>query len=279
MRSQNFNIFQTSDGINLSYYFTHAEKASTILFLHGFTGCINDWIDIIPSFENEFNILAIDLIGHGKSDAPKDVSFYSEDNIVKHIFEIINYLNLNELIIVGYSMGGRAALSFFFSYPKNVKALILESASPGIEEETERKNRLLNDFNLANRIEEIGTKKFIDEWMEAPLFQPLKKLPESDYKNIKGHRYSNDKTGLANSLRGFSQGIMKSYWERLSEIKIPVLLLSGELDDKYRALNKRVNSTIPDSEFRTVKSAGHNIHLQNRDEFINLAKQFLNNHF
>ena len=279
MRSPDYKFFKTSDEIKLRYRFKDSGKEKTILFLHGFTGSVQDWLEISYAFENQFNVAAIDLIGHGGSDSPNDVKYYSEENVVKQIFEFINFLNLNFLILIGYSMGGRAALSFYFSFPQKVGGLILESVSPGIENGDEKTARLESDLLLAEKIETNGIKPFIDEWMELPLFSRLKNLSEENYDKIVKQKYFNDKTGLANSLRGFGQGKTRSYWKRLAEIDIPVLLLSGEDDEKYTELNKRVHSLIPQSDQAIVNNSGHNIHLQNRDEFINLTKQFLNNHF
>ena len=108
-------------------------KNKTIVFLHGFTGSANDWSSTAVNVDKRFNKIAIDLIGHGKSSSPSDINYYLIDSMTQQIEEILNRLNLQEVILCGYSMGGRVAVGFAVNSPDRLKGLILESASAGIK--------------------------------------------------------------------------------------------------------------------------------------------------
>lgn len=188
------------------------------------------------------------------------------------IFDIKKSLNI---ILVGYSMGGRLALSFAKNYSHLLKGLILESASPGIENSNERIARIENDNKLIEMIKSQTVEEFIDYWMNQELFQTQKKLPVKKLEEIRKIKIeNNNKTGLINSLLGFGTGQMDSLWNDLHQIKCRTLLITGELDEKYTIINRRMNELIDSSTHSIIKNAGHNVHLENPNDFVNLIFNF-----
>ena len=108
-----------------------------VLFLHGFTGSAEDWFPVFEQLSDKYNLIALDLIGHGKSDSPSDHSHYTTEAIVNQIKYIKDHLTSEKIFLAGYSMGGRVALSFAIAYPDDIKGLILESSSAGIKNDEE----------------------------------------------------------------------------------------------------------------------------------------------
>src|SRR5699024_1507643 len=84
--------------------------------------------------------------------------------------EIFTQLGLTSINLLGYSMGGRTALSFAMFYPEMIQSLILESSSPGLKNATDRVKRMKHDEKLASRIERKGVEAFVDFWEDIPLF-------------------------------------------------------------------------------------------------------------
>jgi 2-succinyl-6-hydroxy-2,4-cyclohexadiene-1-carboxylate synthase len=262
-----FNIILNETDLN-------ANK-TPVVFLHGFTGCAKDWLFLFDRIPLNFFPIAIDLIGHGETGTIDNLDYYSSNGIVHHLDSIFSKLNLGKIIIAGYSMGGRAALSFSVQYPQRIKSAILESSSPGIEDLLLKKQRVEFDLLLADKIKEIGTESFINLWFDTPLFEPLKKLP--NFESIRTERYQNNPVGLANMLSGFSTGIMTDYWGKLHLFDFPVLLITGDLDEKFTNINRKMLSRIPKAQHQTVMNCGHNVHLEKPEVFIKLVNDFLNN--
>ena len=266
----------TIDGIRFNLLFddTGLGKGKIpLIFLHGFTGSADDWHFIFDKLPAYYLPIAVDLIGHGDSESPENTDFYSCGSIVGHLNSIIGQLGISELILSGYSMGGRAALSYIIKYPSKVKAAILESTSPGIEEICAKKQRVELDLLLADKILREGIESFTDFWFDTPLFSTIKKLP--GFESEKKKRNRNNPVGLANILTGFSTGFMPSYWKRITSIKQPVLLISGAFDEKYTGINKKMNAIFPNSQHYTVADAGHNVHLEKPMVFTKLVVNFL----
>jgi len=262
-----FNIILNETDLNTN--------KTPVVFLHGFTGCAKDWLFLFDKIPLNFYPIAIDLIGHGETGTTDNLDYYSGNRIVHHLDSIFSKLNLGKIIIAGYSMGGRAALSYSIQHSQRIIYAIFESSTPGIEDFLLKKQRVEFDFLLADKIKEIGIESFIDLWFDTPLFEPLKKLP--NFESIRKERYQNNPAGLANMLEGFSTGIMTDYWGKLHLLDFPVLLITGDLDEKFTNINRKMLSRIPKAKHQTVMNCGHNVHLEKPEVFIKLVNDFLNN--
>lgn len=250
-----------------------------IILLHGFTGSSEDWVEISRDIDPDFALYAIDLPGHGKSDSPDEISAYTADAINQSIKETLVQLRLKKVIMLGYSMGGRAALSFTINYPEFVQALILESISAGIRDPKDRKARVINDEKISSLIFSGTIDNFTDYWMNIPLFETQKTLPNDKLAAIRINKLKNTRTGLANSLRGFGTGSMPSLWDDLKQISCPVLLITGEYDEKFKNINGEMNSIINNAAHHIVPDCGHTVHLEKPEHFLNLTNNFLFQNF
>lgn len=265
------------DGISFNVILNESEDSSSktpIVFLHGFTGNANDWQFIFNKLPQNYLPVAIDLIGHGETESPNDNSHYTCGAIVYQINSIIEKLNIYKFVIAGYSMGGRAALSYSIKYPHKVIAAIFESTTAGIEDISEKKSRVEHDLLLSDKIKRDGIDWFVDFWLNLPLFSTIKESFDID--DIKNKKTINSVTGLSNSLAGFSTGLMNSYWEELRYLEFPVLLISGSADKKYTSINSKMAELIKKAEYKIIEGAGHNAHLEKPALFTKFVNDFLN---
>jgi 2-succinyl-6-hydroxy-2,4-cyclohexadiene-1-carboxylate synthase len=161
-------------------------------------------------------------------------------------------------ILVGYSMGARIALHVALQHPRMVSQLVLISGTPGLTTDSEREARQKSDNELADRIEEIGTDAFIDEWLALPIFSGL-----STETNQRSDRLRNTAKGLSDSLRFAGTGTQESQWPNLHQLSMPVHLIVGELDEKFTAIAREMKPLISMSELTVVGNAGHTVHLEN----------------
>jgi 2-succinyl-6-hydroxy-2,4-cyclohexadiene-1-carboxylate synthase len=245
-----------------------------VFLLHGFTGAGKDWDKIIQSLDRNFNYVTVDLPGHGKSESPSDVNQYTPEAVVKHLDELFSHFTRSKVIITGYSMGGRAALTYAVNRKEKVRGLILEGSTAGIKDETSRKLRKADDDNLATYIEKHTMEEFVNHWMNIDILKPKKKIP-AKLSSIRDEKLSNNKTGLANSLRGFSTGNMPPLFESLKDLQFKTLLITGEHDIKYSKINSEISSLIPYAHHIIVDGAGHNVHVEKPEEFIDAVNLFL----
>lgn len=249
-----------------------AGEGEPLVLLHGFTGSAASWASHLAGLEKNLLLFAIDFLGHGKSDVPQDAERYGMRQTVGDLAALLDELDIERANVLGYSMGGRVALHFAYAFPERVKRLVLESASPGLETETERTERAASDEASAERIEREGINWFSEYWTNLPLF-----ATQSDAvrKDLKRQRLENNARGLANSLRGLSVGLQESLWEHLPKIKIPTLLVTGELDTKFTGIGQQMANAMPNAQLKIVRSAGHMVHVEQPDAFDAIVREFL----
>lgn len=248
---------------------------TTLLFLHGFGNTSDEWRSVVSILGSDYQSVLIDLPGFGRSDTPDDSQYYSQDFLAELILRFIAALKLTNVVLIGYSMGGRLALSIAVNNPKAIVGYIFESTSPGIANEQERHARKQADNELCEFIRNNSIETFVDYWMNIPLFKSLKYLPESTYSEVKQSKLQNRKNGLIYSLQGFGAGAMRPLHRDLRTIEAPVLLITGELDSKYSQINRSIDEHFMRSNHVIVKDTGHNVHLENPKEFYKLLDMFL----
>lgn len=247
----------------------------TVVLLHGFTGTSSTWSEVARLLKGEFRVIAIDLIGHGKTTVPNEPGRYVMVEQIKDLEALFDEMKLQYFHLIGYSMGGRIALAYTKAYPNRVLSLLLESASPGLKTEQERIERKKADALLANRIQKEGILNFVDFWESIPLFESQKKLSIKQRDAVRGERLAQSELGLANSLRGIGTGSQPSLWEDLSSIVIPVLLITGEIDRKFVFIAREMKEMFPNATHKSINGAGHAIHVEKPTLFATMVKEHI----
>jgi len=254
------------------YWYELNGEGEPVVLLHGFTGTSGTWTTIVTEWLGGFQTLTIDLPGHGRT---KPGPAKTMRDVCRDLAGLLDKLQWEKVHFIGYSMGGRTALSFALVFPERVKSLTLESASPGLANEEERYKRRQQDEKLAQRIESDGIEAFVDFWEDIPLFESQKQLPAAVRKKIRTERLSQSPEGLAQSLRFMGTGSQPSWKEDLPGLDVPVMLLSGEHDTKFIGINETMENLMPAAEHTTVKGAGHAIHVEQPATFGKIVTGFL----
>ncbi|RSD27859.1 2-succinyl-6-hydroxy-2,4-cyclohexadiene-1-carboxylate synthase [Mesobacillus subterraneus] len=259
-----YNVEQCGDGFPL-------------VLLHGFTGAASTWKPFCPIWSEHSKLLMVDLIGHGETDSPQDAERY---NILQTAHDLKNLLDesgIEKTDMLGYSMGGRAAITFASLYPDRIRKMVLESTTPGLENQADREARIIQDEKLAARIETDGLTDFINFWESIPLFRSQLNLSEEVREQIRSQRLSNDSVGLTNSLRGMGTGAQPSWWEQLENFEFETLLITGELDEKFCKIATDMAARLPKPTHLTINGCGHAIHVEEREKFGTIVSEFLSN--
>jgi 2-succinyl-6-hydroxy-2,4-cyclohexadiene-1-carboxylate synthase len=226
--------------------------APAVVLLHGFTHTGASWDPVVAALGESYRAAALDIRGHGSASDRVPVTLAG-------VLDDLEALAPDHFTLVGYSMGGRIGLHAALALPDRVERLILIAASPGISDPAERAGRLADDERLAGEIEGMEIEAFARRWAQTPVLAG--QAPEV-LAAAHADRLRNDPAGLARALRGLGTAALPSLWERLGEIRIPVALVVGERDDKFRAIASRMGRALPDSEVIVVPDAGHAVHLE-----------------
>ncbi|MRG85210.1 2-succinyl-6-hydroxy-2,4-cyclohexadiene-1-carboxylate synthase [Salinibacillus xinjiangensis] len=254
------------------YWVERAGQGEPLVLLHGFTGSTSTWAPFVDNWSEHFEVICIDLPGHGKTNVNGE---FSMESTCEDLHVLLKQLGYRKVHLLGYSLGGRAALSFACLYPNDVSSLILESSSPGLWTKEERVSRIQHDEALARRIENEGIESFVDFWANIPMFETQKRLSLKVQEQVRQERLNQTAKGLASSLRYMGTGAQPSWWDDLKQLHMPTLLLSGELDQKFTKLNQAMVDVIPNASHKVVKDAGHAIHVEKLQIFDKIVCDFI----
>jgi 2-succinyl-6-hydroxy-2,4-cyclohexadiene-1-carboxylate synthase len=224
-----------------------------LVLLHGFSGTRHAWDGLLAELGTERYLpLALDLPGHGAAaDAEAPITFARcTEYVLAHAPE--------RFALCGYSLGGRVALHVALAAPERVMRLVLVSSNPGIEDAGERAQRRQADRALADELERAPLEDFIERWRTQPLFADdpaeVGALAREDQRR-------NRPRALADVLRGIGTGEMEPLWDRLGELRMPVTVIVGERDAKFRELGERMVGLLGDAELRVIPG-GHGLPLE-----------------
>jgi 2-succinyl-6-hydroxy-2,4-cyclohexadiene-1-carboxylate synthase len=259
------------------WYETRGDDSNPpMLLLHGFTGTHSTWDALSARFTETSFLILPDLPGHGRSAATTARARMGIGPTADSLAEVARLAGRGRrAAVLGYSLGGRIALDLACRHKALPSCLILEGASPGIEQDDERKLRRAADEALADEIEKRGVEWFVDYWQDASLFATQKELPRPALRRIRRDRLSNTSKGLAMSLRAAGTGAMPPLWRDMKSLRVPVLLVVGRRDTKYAATAEAMRRRIPGSVVAEVDGAGHCPHLERPEEFAELVERFL----
>jgi len=233
--------------------------APDVVLLHGFTHTGASWDPVVAALaesyralDEAYRVVAPDIRGHGSASDRVPVALEG----VLHDFAMVAP---GRCTLAGYSMGGRIALHAALALPGRVDRLVLIGASPGIADPGERAARRRDDERLAGEIEASTIEGFAARWAQTPV---LAGQPPAVATAVQADRLRNDPAGLARALRGLGTGALPSLWDRLPEIKMPVALVVGERDEKFRTVAGKMASGLARGEVVVVPGAGHAVHLE-----------------
>jgi 2-succinyl-6-hydroxy-2,4-cyclohexadiene-1-carboxylate synthase len=232
------------------------------VLLHGFTQTSRSWDRYIDLLQPEQSIIRFDAPGHANStsvsaDLPTTATMVAEQGA--------------KADYIGYSMGARLALHIALLHPDSVRRLVLISGSPGLRTLAEQIERQQSDEHLAQEIIQVGVSQFVSKWLSNPMFANLVST-EGDIKD----RLRNSVDGLVSSLTMSGTGSQQSLWDRLSELSMPVLLIVGENDQKFRQINSEMKNLISSqTELVIIQNAGHAVHLEQPKQCVSVIANFL----
>tara|TARA_B100000524_G_C23582671_1_gene345981 strand:+ start:130 stop:894 length:765 start_codon:yes stop_codon:yes gene_type:complete len=235
-----------------------------ILILHGFLGSGDNWISVARKLNLiGFTIHLIDQRNHGRS-------FHSEkfdyDLMCEDLLNYIKHHNINNIILIGHSMGGKTAMNFSLIHPKLVSKLIVLDTSP-------RGYPVLHQ-NIIDPLKEIDfsiftTRKEID--IELGKSVNKQGLRNFLMKNI--YRMNDGKLNFRFNLKSLSENIGKIGQKIESDAQFTreVIFIKGETSDYINESDKvMINNLFPNAKFYKIPNAGHWLHVDNPIDFLSV---------
>lgn len=216
----------------------------TLVFLHYFGGSALEWQAVMDELSGQYRCLAIDLRGHGDSDAP--ATGYSVPDMADDVIKLLRTMAVDDFVLVGHSMGGKVALALASQKPAGLQSLVLLAPSPPVPEPIPANDRAAM---LANHGYRAYAEQTVTKITARPLAQSVKDQIVSD----------NLRTADVAWKAWLTFGSKEDISDQMSAIRIPVGILVGT-DDEALLPVVQPTMTIPYLKTATltmIDGAGH----------------------
>lgn len=246
-----------------------------LLFLHAYPMGRQMWDPQVPFFAGRgFRVLWYDCRGFGGSEAPEDLSEYSQETSVEDLGALLRGLGIARAALCGLSMGGSIALHFALRHPETVSALAVCDTGAGSEDPAAFAATVVG---WAEQAERGGMPAYLEALLAHPIFAAFaaRGAPEAAvlHRLIGNHPAH----GVACTARRTLARRPPIYAlaERLQGLKVPTLVLVGERDQPCLATSRFMAENIPGAEYVLLRGTGHFTNLEAPDEFNQVLLAFL----
>lgn len=247
--------------------FLNYKSKDYIVLIHGFMEDLSIWDSFIYKLMKKYNIVTIDLPGHGNSNVIFTDFYPTLYDFANKIIEIINYLNIDTAYLVGHSLGGYIVMHILDKYPEKIQKVCLFFSSP-FDDDIEKKNHRNHAIHLVKK----NQKSFIEHSIPL-LFNSLninKLKKEIEYtKNI---ALKTSIRGIINALYAMKDRKNLSYL--FNHTNISILLILGAFDETISLDRVKNELMFNQKKIYKIIPSGHMGHLEQPKESLNLILSF-----
>lgn len=249
----------------------HENSKEWVVFVHGAGGSSAVWHKQVKPFSEKFNVLLVDLRGHGQSKLKTETKKYSFKMIANDILETLKAHSIETAHFVGVSLGSIIIKQVYSLQPKIVKSMVFAGAVTELNFKSRLLLRIGRIFNnvlpymvLYKIFARVMMPKKNHERSRKLFIQEAKKLMDNEFK------------------RWFKlTARLTAYLYELEKNKslIPKLYIMGSEDHLFLAPVRKLVENDSNSKLSVVANCGHVVNLENSIVFNKLSIEFIQNHY
>jgi esterase len=251
----------------MELFFRTYGQGQPIIILHGLFGFSDNWQTIAKALANEYSVITVDQRNHGKS---PHLPTHTYTDLSEDLYHFLNTQWIFESVIIGHSMGGKAAMQFALDYPDMVKKLVVIDIAPG--QSKNRQDDVINallDINLEQQKDRKEIEIFLMERLnDAGTVQfLLKNLTRDDTGQL---QWKMNIGVLAQAQDHILAAVSGTPYSG------PALFVRGSKSGYITDTDQpSISSLFPNAEVVTIENAGHWVHADQPQILIDLLKEFL----
>jgi proline-specific peptidase len=257
-----------------------------LLILHGGPGAPHDYLENLEALSSETRkVIFYDQLGCGRSDHPDDPSLCQVSRFADEVETMRTALGLEQVHILGQSWGGMLAIEYALRQPKGLVSLILSNTTSSIPLWVKEANRLREELppevNATLLRHELTGTTSDPEYLQAmDVFYAkhvcrVSPVPEFVQRTFDQMGY------VYNYMNGPSEfhviGVIKDWdrTDRLTEIHVPTLIVSGRYDEATPVINEVLHRGIAGSEWVVLEDSSHLSHVEEPELYMQTVRAFL----
>ena len=236
-----------ASGIRMAYVQAGPEGAPPLVLLHGLGDTSRSWSLLLPELARTHRVYALDLRGHGGTQAPE--CCYTLTDLANDVVAFMDHEHIGRAAVAGHSLGSFVAQYLAATQPGRVERLVLI----GSTDTTVGSEFIEWLWSQANTFAAAPTAAFVEEWQAnpTPVEAAFLAKVKAETFEVRPHVW-----------RGVAQALRTTDLRPLSKgIRRPVLLLAGEKDPAFPpAEQERLRHALPGAAFKSYPGVGHNTH-------------------
>ncbi len=252
----------------LKLWVLEAGEGNPLVLLHGLPGSSEAWRQVLAPLAAGHRVIAPDLPGCGRSDKPH--TGYEVGRLAGHMLDLLDALGLEQVNLVGHSLGGHVALTMALDQPERVRSLALVDARGlGQEVHFHAMEPLLEEVNEVSVREFLSTAFSDPERIQAWMVEQIR----AELSDPAAH------AALYVMVRseGGPDGQRHSIPERMAELRMPTLIVWGDQDALLPChQGQEAAAQVAKGRYIGIPSCGHYPHLEQAGAFVSALTALLN---
>ena len=241
-------------------------EGQPLLILHGLFGNSDNWQTHAKKLAEYYQVILIDQRNHGHSDWSDEFTYQA---MADDLFELVTDLELKNILLLGHSLGGKTAMWYAQQHPETLDKLIV--VDMGIQEYGPHHEDILKGLGLVD-LDKVTTRSEVEAILEPhiPEFSTRQFLMKNLYWKEKGVlAWRMNVPVLSEKMENILVGLPEK------EVMVPTLFIRGGKsgyiqDDDIPGIEER----FPDSTLVTIEDAGHWVHAEQPEAFLNAVLEF-----
>jgi len=274
------------DGGKVWYRINGSGTKTPVLVLHGGPGSSSYGLDPLKALSKDRPVIFYDQLGCGRSTRITDTTLMTIDHYADELEQVRRALYLEDFYLYGQSWGPALGLEYYLKYPKEVKAIIFSSPLFSTQRWIKDADTLI--ATLPDSIQVIIRENEKNKTFDTDSYQSAVKIYYSKFLS----RHPRPQPQADSAEMFFGKNVYEFMWgpseftatgnllnydrvNRLNEVRVPTLLLTGEYDEARPSTVNYFHGLIPDSEFTIIKNSGHATVRDNPEQTIARINEFL----
>lgn len=257
-----------------------------VLLLHGGPGGTSFGFEPLKELGYDGPIVFWDQLGSGRSDALTDTTLMTIENYVDQVERLRAHLKLQDFVLYGHSWGTMLGMDYYITHPDEIKAIIFSSPLFSTDSWIADADTLITTLpeavqQIIRYHESMGTYED-PEYQEATklyysLYVTRKERPKVDRSHLNLVSGSNVYLYMWGPSEFTSTGTLRNYdrLEFLPQLKVPVLMMTGEYDEARPSTVRQYASSVPNARFEVIPDAAHSTLNDNKKATLKVVREFL----
>ena len=249
-------------------YYEIKGEGQALVFIHGLGSSTRDWEYQTPEFSKEYQVIALDLRGHGQSDKPEGP--YTIPMFAADLAGLLQALDVKSAHIVGISLGGAVAFQFALDHPAMLKTLTIVNSAPTLggtpeqaQQEIERRVGIVQQYGM----------RAMGQALSPVLF------PKPEHTSLQDtfvERWAeNDPAAYIAATRSMLNWDVTN---QLGSIPSPTLIIAADQDYSSVAVKEVYAELLPNAQLAVIANAHHATPREQPQEFNRILAKFLAQH-